>query len=153
MKATISGITLVADDSTAARNVGTCKWKLTRTATADPGVPLDCGMVISRRAAKTDVAYLGEAEVKRLHDELMSYRLATYRYTLRDSSPGARLGFIIDDAAPSPSIAPDGRHVDLYAYTSMAVAAVQTQAREIARLKDAVAALERERLGTGSPRR
>lgn len=42
VKATISGVTFVADDSTAAPNVGTCKWKLKRTATANPNVSTDC---------------------------------------------------------------------------------------------------------------
>jgi hypothetical protein len=82
----------------------------------------------------------------------MSYRLATYRYTLRDASPRSHLGFIIDDAAPSASIASDGKRVDLYAYTSMAVAALQTQAREIERLKAGVAALERRVSTRATPR-
>ncbi len=142
VKATISGITIVADDSVASPSHGTCKWKLTRTASADPGVPTSCQFVVSRRAAKRNIEYLSEAELKRLHDELLTYRLATYRYTLRDPASASHLGFIIDDVAPSPSIAENGDRVDLYGYTSMAVAAVQTQAREIERLKKAVAALE-----------
>jgi hypothetical protein len=159
VKATIKGISIVANDSTFEREHGTCKWKLTRTSTADPGAPLGCGVVLSRRAAKTDVAYLSEAQVKRLHDELLTYRLARYNYARPEMGPGSRLGFMIDDVAPSPSIAADGNHVDLYAYTSMAVAAVQTQAREIERLKEAVAMLEahgtdvqRARHGTATAR-
>ncbi|MCC6850281.1 MAG: hypothetical protein IT294_17455 [Deltaproteobacteria bacterium] len=142
VKATIKGISIVANDSTLDQEHGTCKWKLTRTSTADPQVSSGCGVVLSRRAAKTDVAYLSDAEVKRLYDELLTYRLATYRYARPELGPGSRLGFMIDDVAPSASVAPDGDHVDLYAYTSMAVAAVQTQAREIARLQRAISALE-----------
>lgn len=149
VKATIKGITIVADDSTVEPEHGTCKWKLTRTSTTAPAVPTQCGVVLSRRAAKTNVAYLDDSEVQRLHDDLMRYRLATYRYTRPEIGPGSRLGFMIDDVAPSPSIAADGNHVDLYAYTTMAVAAVQTQAREIERLKQAVAALTARGTETG----
>ena len=73
----------------------------------------------------------------------MSYRLATCRYTLREASAAKQLGFIVDDAPANPSVTAGGTRVDLYAYTSMAVAALQTQAREIERLKKAVAQLER----------
>lgn len=150
VKATISGISLSADEDAGNPTHGTCKWKLTRTDTANPGIETFCGQAISRRAAKKDVKYLSDAELQRLHDELLRYRLATYQYTLRDAVPGPHLGFIIDDVEPSPSIAAGGDRVDLYAYTSMAVAALQTQAREIERLKQAVAALE-TRARDGAP--
>lgn len=151
VKATITGITIVANDDAGTPSHGTCKWKLTRTATTDPGVPTSCGMVASRRAVKTDVAYLSRAEAKRLHDELMAYRLATYRYAAPSAPAGTHLGFIIDDVPQSPAVATSGDRVDLYAYTSMAVAALQTQAREIERLQRAVAKLEAQ--GAAPPSR
>lgn len=42
LKASLSGVTIVADDSTGAPNVGTCKWKLTRTASSIAKVSTDC---------------------------------------------------------------------------------------------------------------
>jgi hypothetical protein len=42
LEASLSGITIVADDSTGAPNGGTCKWKLTRTAPSDQKVATDC---------------------------------------------------------------------------------------------------------------
>ena len=54
------------------------------------------------------------------------------------------LGFIIDDVGPGPSVAPNGQTVDLYGYTSMAVATLQVQAQEIAELKAELAALKAE---------
>lgn len=42
LKASLSGVTIVADDSTGAPNVGTCKWKLTRTAASNQKVSRDC---------------------------------------------------------------------------------------------------------------
>jgi hypothetical protein len=99
----------------------------------------------SSRAAKKNVAYLSAAELKRVHDDLMAFPLASYQYTrpeVPESAAATHLGFIIEDVAPSPSIAETGKRVDLYGYTSMAVAALQTQSREIAALKESVAKLE-----------
>ena len=145
VKAKIKGISIFSDTGTATPGLGTCKWSLTRVEAADPGVALVCpGIVVSRRAVKKDVAYLSEAQVRSLHDELLSFRLASWQYTTRGASSARHLGFIIDDVEPSPSIAENGNAVDLYGYASMAVAAVQTQAREIDELKAAVASLQKQ---------
>jgi len=77
----------------------------------------------------------------------MRLRLATFRY--RQNASRTQLGFIIDDAEPSPSIDPARDMVDLYAYTSMAVAALQTQAHEIEALRNEVRSLRRELEGRG----
>lgn len=99
---------------------------------------------ISRRQWKTDVRYLEQADVERLARELEAVRLATYRYRT-DASGHTQLGFIIDDGVPAFGIAADQQHVDLYGYTSLAVAALQAQARELDALRSEVKAL-RERL-------
>ena len=110
-------------------------------ATSDPTHGGACP--ISRRAVKEDIRYLDRQEAKRLHDALMKFRLATFRY--KEAAAGrTQLGFMIDDVAPSPSVDPARDMVDLYGYTSMAVAALQTQACEIAALKREVRALRRE---------
>ncbi|TMA36263.1 MAG: hypothetical protein E6J75_10975 [Deltaproteobacteria bacterium] len=100
------------------------------------------GCPISRREAKDDIRYLGENDLRRLHDELMRFRLATFRY--RENASHTQLGFIIDDVEPSLSVDPVRDLVDLYGYTSMAVAALQTQAREIEALRNEVEALRRQ---------
>ena len=100
------------------------------------------GCPISRRQAKERIRYLGEDDLRRLHDELMRFRLATFQY--RENASRTQLGFIIDDVEPSFSVDPVRDMVDLYAYTSMAVAALQTQAREIEALRSEVEALRRE---------
>ena len=110
-------------------------------ATSDPTYGGRCP--ISRRDAKEDIRYLGAEEARRLHDELMKFRLATFRYK-EAAAARTQLGFVIDDVAPSPSIDPARDMVDLYGYTSMAVAALQTQAREIEALEREVRALRRE---------
>jgi hypothetical protein len=109
-------------------------------ATSDPTHGGICP--ISRRAYKEDIQYLDAAEQQRLHDELLKFRLATYRYKTGDASPATHLGFIIDDVGSGPAVAADGDHVDLYGYASMAVAAVQTQAREIAQLRREIEGLK-----------
>ena len=97
---------------------------------------------ISRRSYKTDIAYLDDGKRESVKDELMRYKLATYRYKA-DKTKATHLGFIIDDVAPSAAVeGGDGDHVDLYGYTSMAVAALQQQQREIDALKAEVKALE-----------
>jgi len=113
--------------------------RLLECATSDPTRGGICP--ISHRMYKKNVAYLGEEDLKRLHDDLLTFRLASYQYNVPGASPATHLGFIIDDVAPSPLIAPNGDTVDLYGYTSMAVAALQTQAREIDALKHEVESL------------
>lgn len=54
---------------------------------------------ISRRQFKTEINYLDTAARQRLHDELLEYRLATYRYKAHD--PAQHLGFMTDDVAPA----------------------------------------------------
>lgn len=99
---------------------------------------------ISRREHKKDIAYLSEADKQRLRDELLGFRLATYRYKTESAEDREHLGFIIDDVVPSPAVAPNGERVDMYGYTTMSVAALQTQAREIAELRKEVEELRRE---------
>jgi hypothetical protein len=96
---------------------------------------------ISRRRYKTDVEYLDAAQVERLGDELMQFRLAKWRYRPGVADGGHHLGFIIDDVEPSAAVAADGEMVDLYGYTSMAVAALQSQQRQIKQLEREVKAL------------
>ena len=115
------------------------------TLAAVPGFtayPPECApVVVSRRRYKKNIEYLGATDLQRLHDELLKFHLASYQYNMPGASPATHLGFIIDDVTPSPSVAANGNTVDLYGYTSMAVAAVQTQAREIDTLKREVESL------------
>jgi protein tyrosine phosphatase (PTP) superfamily phosphohydrolase (DUF442 family) len=70
--------------------------------------------------------------------------LATWHYRAEDDAAREHLGFIIDDNPESPAVARTGEHVDLYGYTSMAVAAIQAQQKQIAALEAEVAALRKE---------
>ena len=114
--------------------------QLLRCATSDPTHGGMCP--ISRARYKDDVRYLGPEDVQRLHDELMKFPLATYRY--KGDACREHLGFIIEDVEPSLSVDAPNDVVDLYGYTTMAVAALQAQAHELDALKREVAALKRE---------
>jgi len=102
---------------------------------------------ISQRKAKREITYLTPEDTRRLHDDLMRMPLATYRYRSEGPDARRRLGFIIDDLGddlgPSPAVEPDRSMVDLYGFTSMAVAALQEQGREIDRLRREMRALKR----------
>jgi hypothetical protein len=111
-----------------------------------------CGIVccqgsqcpISRRAYKEDIRYVDIEARQQLYADLLRFRLARYRYKGAAPSTTRRLGFIIDDAPGSPAVNSDGESVDLYAYMSMAVAALQEQARQIERLRWEVVRLRRQ---------
>lgn len=100
------------------------------------------GCPISRRRYKDDVHYLSPAQLARYRDELLAMKLATWRYKHDPSKE--RLGFMIDDNEGSAAV--DGKRdlVDLYGYTSMAVATIQLQAQEIEALKSDLAAMKNE---------
>ncbi|WP_437325242.1 hypothetical protein [Sorangium sp. So ce381] len=98
----------------------------------------------SRARYKHDIRYLPETELARVRDELVATPLATWRYNHEGGHGREHLGFIIDDNPASPAVASDGDHVDLYGYTSMAVAAIQMQQKQIAALQRELAALRKE---------
>jgi hypothetical protein len=102
--------------------------------TKNPG-----GCPISRRDAKTNIRYLSEDQRRQYADELSRLPLATYTY--RSGGP-LHLGFVIEDVKPSVSVDSGGSQVDLYGYTSLAVAAIQQQQQRITALEAQLAALE-----------
>jgi hypothetical protein len=110
-------------------------------ATSDPRAS---GCPVSRARHKTDITYLDEAQREEQRRSLMELRLATYRYKAAGPTGPRQLGFIIDDAPAIPAVNPDGESVNLYGFTSMAVATLQAQQAEIARLREELSSLRRE---------
>ena len=96
------------------------------------------GCPISRRQFKTEINYLDQDGLKQYADELSRVKLATYKYK---SGGPTRLGFIIEDHEPSVSIDSGRDMVDLYGYTSMAVATLKLQQKQLAELQQQVAEL------------
>jgi hypothetical protein len=122
-------------------------------ATSDP---TRSGCPISRRAEKRDIVYLGPSELERIHHQVRALKLATYRYRFQAEDAPRRLGFMLDDQPGSPAVDPERDMVDLYGYTSMAVAALQAQAQEIETLQREVTelrqGLEALRKASAAPR-
>ena len=102
------------------------------------------GCPISRARFKHDIRYLPEADLERIHGDVLQTRIASWRYNHEDPSAREHLGFIIDDNPTSPSVAESGNHVDVYGYASMAVAAIQVQDRQIRALEQEMKALREE---------
>jgi hypothetical protein len=101
---------------------------------------------ISLASYKHDIRYLPDVDLKRVHDEIIATPLATWRYNHEGASGREHLGFIIDDNPRSPAVAERGDRVDLYGYTSMAVAAIQVQQKQIRALEQEMKSLREELL-------
>jgi hypothetical protein len=114
--------------------------RLLRCDTMDPTHGGMCP--ISRAAFKQDITFLEESDLKRYHDELIALPLATYSY--RDAAKAERphLGFIIDGHEGLICVQPERNQVDVYGYTSMAVAALKVQQQQIEALEAKLKALE-----------
>ena len=110
------------------------------------------GCPISSRRFKADITYLGTRELARISEQVGQLRLARYRY--KDDPAGhPHLGFILEDSPTSPAADPQRERVDLYAYLSMVVAALQTQNQKLEVQRKELDLLRRElvRLRQGRP--
>jgi hypothetical protein len=102
----------------------------------------DMAEATSSRRLKEEITYVSASELQQLKEEVVKVRLATFRYKQGDK--GRHLGFIIEDSPGIPASDMPRSRVDLYAYTSMAVAALQVQARQIEQLEADVDVLSNE---------
>ncbi len=99
----------------------------------------------SRREFKKDIDYVSEAQRDELANEALSIPLATYRYKSEPNASKKHLGFIIDDQPENGlAVQADRTHVDEYGYTSMLLATVQKQQREIDALTKRADALQKK---------
>jgi hypothetical protein len=97
----------------------------------------------SRRAVKDDILYVDDSERAALAKQALGVRLAHYRYKVEPANARRSLGFVIDDMPdPSPAVLGDRAHVDNYGYTSLLLATVQEQARQLETLRKRVETLE-----------
>jgi hypothetical protein len=110
-----------------------------------PNGSIDCNNgTVSRRAYKKDITYLEDADRAELAQRALDTHLARYRYTTESPDARRHLGFIIDDQPdPSPAIDADRTHVDLYGYSSMLLAALQEQSKELRALRERIDLLEK----------
>ncbi len=105
----------------------------------DVGGVMCQGGPVSRREFKTDIDYVTDEQQRELAEQALHTRLAEYRYKTEPEGDRKHLGFIIDDMpAQSPAVQGDATHVDLYGYTSMQLATVKEQQKQIDALKKQV---------------
>ena len=100
------------------------------------------GCPISRASAKRDIHYLSADERAAVARQALDMPLATWSYRWDPPARRERLGFIIDDQPTAYAVDADGQRVDLYGYTSLALAATQEQDRRLADQERRIAALE-----------
>jgi hypothetical protein len=101
------------------------------------------GCPISRAAFKKDIDYLDAGARASAYRDLLGLRLATYSY--RGRGDGKRhLGIILDDHERGIWADPANDRIDLYGYSSLAIAGVQAQADELSELRGQLHALQRE---------
>ncbi len=111
------------------------------------------GCPVSSRKYKDGITYVDSQELEALHDEALGVRLATYTYKPQVDDPGPKhLGFIIEDNLSSPAVDRVHTRVDLYGYVSMAIAGMQVQEKEIASLRQELAAARRDAAECKAPR-
>lgn len=110
------------------------------------------GCPISLASAKHDIQYLTDRDRDRIREEVASMPLATWKYNTESPGDKQHLGFIIDDQPPSSAaVRASGERVDLYGYTSMAVAAIQAQNKELEALRREVESLRDELARSKAP--
>jgi hypothetical protein len=102
------------------------------------------GCPISRVSHKKNIEYLSEKEVASIADEAMTMRLSSWHYKAEGESTRRHVGFLIDDMPESIAVSDSGERVDLYGYTSMAIAAVQVQDKRLQMLERELAAMRTE---------
>lgn len=86
---------------------------------------------------KCDIQYLNDQELVSYAAQLHSMPLATWRYT-DQTDDHTNLGIITEDVGKSVATSSDLDAVDLYGYTSLAVAAIQVQQQELDALRHEV---------------
>lgn len=102
------------------------------------------GCPISQKRFKTEIRYVTSSGLDQLYRDALGIKLATYHYKGTSSDQPKKLGFIIDDLKTNVPVNSKRERVDLYGYTSMAVAGLQVQARQLELLRKQIDELKRE---------
>lgn len=102
------------------------------------------GCPISRVSHKKDIGYLTPGEVESLAEEAKTMRLSSWRYKDEDAKTRPHVGFLIDDMPESVAVDRSGERVDLYGYTSMAIAATQVQDKRLEAMEREISAMREE---------
>jgi hypothetical protein len=110
-----------------------CSSDPVSSSVAPPSAPPSA---LSTQRLKRDIRYIDDLDAFALRDDVVGLRLATFHYASEPTDAQAHLGFIIEDSPALLAIDHEKRSVDLYSYTSMAIAAIQVQQAEIEALRE-----------------
>jgi hypothetical protein len=99
---------------------------------------------VSSKTYKRDIHYLALDDLRRVADQVMSLRLASWAYIDPKIASGRRLGIMVEDTPNGDAIDARGDRIDLYGYTSMAIAATQVNTKDVESLRREVEALRDE---------
>jgi hypothetical protein len=102
------------------------------------------GCPISRVSHKKSIQYLSDGEVASIADEATTMRLSSWRYKAEGESTRRHVVFLIDHMPESIAESDSGERVDLYGYTSMAIAAVKVQHKRLQSLERELASMRAE---------
>jgi hypothetical protein len=136
--------------NTCTSNGLTCRYQCgpegARSCTAGLWTTADGGPCpVSTRRVKHDITYLGDGEVDRIAAETTSMKLATWRYDGPLDDGRTHMGIVIEDQRQgSYSVDPRSSSVDLYGYSSMMLATVQSQQRRLDQQQKQLDALRAE---------
>jgi len=97
---------------------------------------------VSEAKHKRDINYIDGTRAHQIQKTLEHLKIAEWNYKSDTKEREPRLGFIIDDNPNVPAVHENGKQVDLYGYTSMAVVTIQQQARQIELLEARITKLE-----------
>lgn len=104
------------------------------------------GCPISRKRYKREIQYLSQKQKEKLQQQVLRIRLARYQYKSAGRKSRKHLGFLIEDQPNIPAVLTKQGRIDLYGYTSMVVAAMQVQARQIKKLQREIKLLRQRRI-------
>jgi hypothetical protein len=93
---------------------------------------------------KKGIEYLSDSEVASIADEATTMRLSSWHYKAEGESARRHVGFLIDDMPDSIAVSDSRERVDLYGYTSMAIAAVQVQDKRLQSLEQELVSMRAE---------
>jgi len=102
------------------------------------------GCPVSSKTYKRDIQYLAFDDLRRVAEQVASLRLARWQYIDPKLGTGPLLGIIVEDAPTSDAIDGSGDRIDIYGYTSMAIAAAQVNAKDVEALRHEIDALRAE---------
>ena len=96
---------------------------------------------VSTAGSKTDITHLNENQSEILFDSIKDIQVAQYRYKDESSANPLRLGLIAEEA-PSAVLSVDGKGVDLYKLSTLALLGVKEVDKKVDALTLRVEALE-----------